>query len=65
METWEEVVSEILDKLDKVTPNQIDSYIDNNVTDLASAKDFLKRLTKIVALMAIESGMMHRHRRIG
>jgi len=27
--------------------NEIDNYIDNNVTDLASAKEFLKELTKI------------------
>lgn len=30
------------------TPQQIDNYIDNNVTDLASARTFLKLLTRLV-----------------
>lgn len=61
MYTWEEVVTDLLDKLNKGTPDRIDAYIDDNVTDLASAKDFLKKLTKIVALIAIESGVMMAH----
>lgn len=34
--------------LESLTYNQIDIYIDNNVTDLASAKEFLKKLSKVV-----------------
>jgi len=34
------------------TPAQIDTYIQNNVTDLASAKNVLKLLTKIVVVLA-------------
>lgn len=34
------------------TPAQIDNYIDNNVTDLESAKDVLKLLAKFVILNA-------------
>lgn len=33
-----------------LTPAQIDGYIDSNVTDMASARAFLKRLSKLVAL---------------
>jgi len=32
------------------TPRQIDKYIDNNVTDLASAKEVLKLIAKIAIL---------------
>lgn len=31
----------------RANDQQIDQYIDTNVTDLASAKDFLKQLTRI------------------
>ena len=31
-----------------LTPTQVETYIDNNVTDLASAKEFLKKLSKVV-----------------
>ena len=34
--------------LNKLTPVKIDQYIDNNVTDLASAKQFLKKLSKVI-----------------
>jgi hypothetical protein len=34
--------------LENLTYNQIDNYIDNNITDLASAKEFLKKLSKVV-----------------
>ena len=34
--------------LNKLTPEKIDQYIDNNITNLASAKEFLKKLSKIV-----------------
>jgi hypothetical protein len=33
------------------TPNQIENYIDNNVTDLASAKQVLKILAKGVSML--------------
>jgi len=32
------------------TPRQIDNYIENNVTDLASAKEALKLIAKLVIL---------------
>ena len=32
--------------------SQIDNYIDANVTDMASAKAFLKKLTKVVVAIA-------------
>lgn len=31
-----------------LTETQVENYIDNNVTDLASAKAFLKKLAKVV-----------------
>jgi len=34
--------------LNKVTPTKIDQYIDNNITNLNSAKGYLKKLTKIM-----------------
>lgn len=36
----------------KSRPNVIDNYIDNNVTDLASAKNVLKILARAVAVVA-------------
>jgi len=38
----------------KATPEQIDSYIDTNVTNLASAKEVLKMLAKAVSVLAHE-----------
>lgn len=35
-----------------VTNAQIDTYIDNNVTTLATARGFLKKLTKVVIMIA-------------
>ena len=32
------------------TPQQIDNYIDNNVTDLASAREVLKLIAKVAIL---------------
>lgn len=32
------------------TPQQIDTYIENNVTDLASAKEVMKLIAKIAIL---------------
>ena len=37
-----------LSKLYGLTQTQLENYIDNNVTDLASAKNFLKRLSAVV-----------------
>ena len=34
--------------INKLNPAQVDTYIDNNITDLVSAKAFLKKLSKIV-----------------
>ena len=34
--------------IDKLTKEQIDNYIDNNITDLSSAKAYLKKLSKVV-----------------
>jgi len=31
-----------------LTASQVETYIDNNVSDLASAKTFLKQLSKVV-----------------
>jgi hypothetical protein len=38
----------------KATPNQINNFIDNNVTDLDSAKDVLKRLARAVSVLGRE-----------
>ena len=34
--------------LSKKTPEQINNYIDNNVTDLASAKEVLKKIANLL-----------------
>ena len=36
------------DRLRRLTPSQVDQYIETQITDLASAKAFLRRLTKVV-----------------
>jgi len=46
--------SEIQSKLTRLSNAQIDSYIDANVTDLASAREYLKRLTKVTRDLARE-----------
>lgn len=38
----------LADTVSKMTYAQIEYYIDANVTDLASARGFLKKLTKVV-----------------
>ena len=38
------------DEILNATPQQIDNYIENNVTDLASAKEVLKIIAKIAIL---------------
>jgi hypothetical protein len=37
-----------LSQISKLTYKQLDMYIDNNVTNLAEAKAFLKKLSKVV-----------------
>jgi hypothetical protein len=41
---------DMLNRLKTATPAQIDAYIDANVTNLAQARTFLKKLTKVLAL---------------
>ena len=40
-----------------LTPAQIDNYIDNNVTNLVEARDFLKKLCKVALLLAKEASL--------
>lgn len=42
---------QLIDQLKTATPDQIKTYINNNVTDLASAKQMLIRLALAVALV--------------
>lgn len=42
---------DMIDRLRNATPAQIDTYIDNNVTNLAQARTFLKALTKVLAIV--------------
>lgn len=45
---------DLLEKLKRATPAQISSYVDNNVTDLASARALFKRILLVMALIARE-----------
>ena len=40
--------------LQNLTYDQIDTYIDNNVTNLVSAKEYLKKLSKIVLFLEMK-----------
>ena len=40
-----------ISKLSGLTKNQVDNYIENNIVDLDSAKEFLKDLSNIVRLL--------------
>lgn len=40
--------AEILNILQNISYDKVDSYIDNNVVDLPSARLFLKKLSKLV-----------------
>ena len=40
--------TEILAILQNISYDKVDKYIENNVVDLPSAKEFLKKLSKIV-----------------
>ena len=44
--------------LSGLTENQIDTYIDNNVTDLTSAKNVLKKLSKIIFYIAKKQNLV-------
>ena len=46
-----------LSKLSNLTYNKLATYIDNNVTDLASAKVYLKELSKVVLAMLKRQNM--------
>ncbi len=41
----------LLNQLKTATAAQIDTYVDNNVTDLASARTMLKRIVKVLAVL--------------
>lgn len=41
---------DLLARLKKATPAEIDAYIEANVTNLAQARNFLKALTKVLAV---------------
>ncbi len=34
--------------INKLTPAQVDTYIDNNITNLESAKAYLKKISKVL-----------------
>ena len=55
----EQIAEEEYKKLEiaSITPDQVDTYIDNNVTDLASAKETLKLLAKGLIRVAKKAGM--------
>jgi hypothetical protein len=42
----------VLSFLDGLTYDQVDQYIDNNITTLATAKEFLKKLSKVILMLA-------------
>jgi len=46
-EDYREAVK-IRNELAKLSYNQVDNFVENNVTDLKSAKEYLKKLSKIV-----------------
>jgi hypothetical protein len=43
--------------INKLTPNQIENYIENNVTNLATAKTVLKKLAVLVYYLAKHSNL--------
>lgn len=49
--------ADIIAKLSGLTDAQVDGYIDANVTNLAGAVAYLKRLTKVVRALAHETGV--------
>lgn len=53
--TWEEVRADIENLLKDKQPDDVLAYIDANVTDLATAKAFLKKLALIALFMLYNS----------
>ena len=55
----EQIAEEEYKKLEiaNITPDQVDTYVDSNVTDLASAKEVLKLLAKGLIRVAKKAGM--------
>ena len=49
--------ADIVARLSGLADAQIDAYIDINVSNLAGAVAYLKRLTKVVRALAIEAGV--------
>ena len=45
---------EIVDILKNISYNKVDSYIDQNVTNLQSTKAYLKKLTKVTLYLLKE-----------
>ena len=45
---------EVMDILKDIPYSKVNTYIDNNVTSLATAKAYLKKLTKIVLYLVKE-----------
>lgn len=43
--------ADILSRIRTLTASQIDTYIDNNVTSLATARDFLKKVMRVIVLL--------------
>jgi len=44
-----EAIREIkLSWIDNLSPQQINNYIDNNITNLNSAKNYLKKLSRLI-----------------
>ena len=43
--------NEVKDILLDLTYDRVDTYIDNNITSLASAREYLKKLSKVVLSM--------------
>lgn len=45
---------EIVDFLKDIPYSKVDSYIDENITNLANTKTFLKKLTKVILYLIKE-----------
>jgi len=46
--------NEYLSLLESIPYSKVDDYIDKNITNLASAKTFLKKLTKLILYLIKE-----------
>ena len=47
---------EFISMLQEIPYSQVDSYIDNHVTSLSSARTYLKKLTKVVLYLVKTGG---------